>query len=65
MKGSERTWLSGRTLPEVVFVGDEPVIGPFCKGCGYPLGQHTGPRQICPPGINPLIGGTDRIRAAS
>lgn len=37
-----------RELPEVIFLGDEAVPGPFCVHCGYPWLLHKGAEALCP-----------------
>lgn len=42
-----RSTFEPRALPEAIFIGEEPIVGPFCVHCGNPLSCH-GPRRRCP-----------------
>ncbi len=44
-----------RPLPQVIWVGDEAVVGPFCKHCGYPFSLHSD-KLLCPKIPNGLLG---------
>lgn len=44
-----------RTLPEVIWLGDEAVAGPFCVHCGYPFSLHS-PELLCPLIPNVILG---------
>lgn len=44
-----------RDLPEMIEVGGEMVVGPFCRHCGWPLSLH-GVRSACPDHPNAVLG---------
>lgn len=44
-----------RPLPEMIEVGGEMVVGPFCRHCGYPLSLH-GRGLRCPTKPNMILG---------
>lgn len=44
-----------RPLPQVIWVQDEPVVGPFCVHCGYPFSLHS-PEMLCPKLPNGFMG---------
>lgn len=44
-----------RPLPQVIWIQDEPVVGPFCVHCGYPLTLHSD-ELLCPKVPNGILG---------
>jgi hypothetical protein len=44
-----------RPLPEMIELGGEMVVGPFCAHCGYPLAMH-GPATACLAIPNAVLG---------
>lgn len=44
-----------RDLPTVIWVGEEPIVGPFCAHCGYPLTMHRGGDLACLKLPNPAL----------
>lgn len=45
--GYMRSTFTARQYPEVIFIHDEPIVGPFCVHCGNPLSLH-GEGSVCP-----------------
>lgn len=37
-----------RERPAVIWLRDEPIIGPFCIHCGHPLTTHSDGELLCP-----------------
>lgn len=44
-----------RDLPKVVWLREDPILGPFCSNCGWNITGHGGPRHRCPVQSNPLL----------
>lgn len=44
-----------RPLPQMIEVGGEMVVGPFCRHCGYPFTLH-GNGLLCPAHPNFIMG---------
>lgn len=44
-----------RDLPQIIWIREDPVIGPFCSNCGWNVSGHGGPRHRCPVDANPLL----------
>jgi hypothetical protein len=42
-----RSTFSAREFPEVIWLGDEAIVGPFCRHCGNPFSLH-GIGSHCP-----------------
>lgn len=45
-----------RDLPTAIWFQDEPVVGPFCRHCGYPFTMHSSDGLLCPATPNPFMG---------
>lgn len=45
-----------RDYPTVIWLRDEPVAGPFCVHCGYPMTLHSDDGLRCPTKPNLLLG---------
>lgn len=43
-----------RDLPTVIWLRDEPIVGPFCVHCGWPFSLHN-EEMLCPKEPNALL----------
>lgn len=55
----------GAWLVEVIWVGEEPIVGPFCKHCGNPSQVHGPERECLNYRIHPTLPMGDLPRAAA
>lgn len=52
---SSSRFAPGDWVVEVIWAGDEPLIGPFCKHCGNPQHVHGPERECLNYRISPLL----------
>lgn len=54
-KGLMQSTFEGRPYPEVIWIGEEPIIGPFCIHCGNPWLSHSPTGRCLNYKVHPLV----------
>lgn len=51
------SYFEPRDFPQVMWFGDDALVGPFCANCGWHTAGHGGRLMRCPARVHPLLGG--------